>query len=237
MENADITKYQFLESIDAMDTFADVDHALKSGQHIQNYPHEADLFHFIEKFENELNYYYKNLFKVNLICKGTDYDRYYYLDMDDETRGILKSKSKKLTPEYTLLGILLLKIHRIDKYFGNNEVSVVDFIKAIKSNDEFKGDVYRLFAKRKEKESTEIDENTIDEWIKNSLREFERLGWIHFDRTQGGKETFEIMPSIDRLFTMYSYEIHNIDRLIEEAASDDFMEEDFPEEEDTSANN
>lgn len=230
MENANTTKYSFLESPDSVDTFSDMDNALKNGQHIQNYPHEADLFHFLEKFEEEIRYYYKNLFKVNLMCKGTDYDRYYYLDMDEESRGILKSKSKKLTPEYTLMGILLLKIHRIDKYFGSSEIPVVEFIKAIKQNDEFKDDVYRLFARRKEKESTEIDENTIDEWIKNSLREFERLGWIHFDRTVGNKETFEILPSIDRLFTMYSYEIHNIDRLVEEA-NNDFAEEDFEESE------
>ena len=61
---------------------------------------------------------------------------------------------------------------------------------------------------------TEIDESTIDEWVRNSLMQFERLGWIHFDPRN--KELFEIMPSIDRLFTMYSYEIHNIDRLIDE---------------------
>lgn len=236
MEDANTTKYSFLDSADAIDIFSDVDHALKSGQHIQNYPHEADLFGFLEKFENDLIYYYKNLFKVNLVCKGTDYDRYYYLDMDDETRGILKSKSKKLSPEYTLLGILLLKIHRIDKYFGNNDIAINDFIKAIKANDEFKDDVYRLFAKRKEKESTEIDEHTIDEWIKNSLKEFERLGWIHFDRSGGPKETFEIMPSIDRLFTMYSYEIHNIDRLIEEAGQDDFLADEMIGDEEETAN-
>ena len=138
MENAKTTKYSFLESPDSVDTFSDMDNALKNGQHIQNYPHEADLFHFLEKFEDEIRYYYKNLFKVNLMCKGTDYDRYYYLDMDEESRGILKSKSKKLTPEYTLMGILLLKIHRIDKYFGSSEIPVVEFIKAIKQNDEFK---------------------------------------------------------------------------------------------------
>lgn len=229
MENAN-SKYSFLDTVDAVDIFSDLDHALKNGQHIQNYPHEADLFHFLEKFDEELRYYYKNLFKINLVCKGTDYDRYYYLDMDEDSRGILKSKSKKLSPEYTLMGILLLKIHRVDKYFGSSDIAVNEFIKAIKQNDEFKDDVYRLFAKRKEKESTEIDEHTIDEWIKNSLREFERLGWIHFDRTTTNKETFEILPSIDRLFTMYSYEIHNIDRLIEEA-NNDFMEEEFEEDE------
>ena len=43
------------------------------------------------------------------------------------------------------------------------------------------------------------------------------MGWIHFDPRN--KELFEIMPSIDRLFTMYSYEIHNIDRLIDETNS------------------
>lgn len=213
MENAN-KKYSFLESDEAESLFADIDFALKSGQHVQNFPHQTDLFNFLEKFEDELRAYYKNLFKVALIGKGTDYTRYFYLELDDESRGIVKSRSKKLSPEHTLMGVLLLKIHRIDKYFVN-DIYVPDFIQLLKSNEEYKRFIYDLFAKRREKEATEIDENTIDDWVRNSLREFERLGWVHFDLRN--KELFEIMPSIERLFTMYSYEIHHIDRLIDES--------------------
>ncbi len=213
MENAN-KKYSFLESDEAESLFADIDFALKSGQHVQNFPHQTDLFNFLEKFEDELRAYYKNLFKVALIGKGTDYTRYFYLELDDESRGIVKTRSKKLSPEHTLMGVLLLKIHRIDKYFVN-DIYVPDFIQLLKSNEEYKRFIYDLFAKRREKEATEIDENTIDDWVRNSLREFERLGWVHFDLRN--KELFEIMPSIERLFTMYSYEIHHIDRLIDES--------------------
>jgi chromosome condensin MukBEF MukE localization factor len=176
----------------------------------------VELFNFVEKFEDELRAYYRNLFKVNLAGKGSDYTRYFFLDLDEESHGIVKSRAKKLTPEHTLLGILLLKIHRIDKYFIN-DIYVPDFIQLLKTNEEYKNFIYNLFARRREKEATEIDENTIDEWVRNSLKEFERMGWIHFDPRN--KELFEIMPSIDRLFTMYSYEIHNIDRLIDETNS------------------
>jgi len=213
MENAN-KKYSFLETEEAEALFADLDFALKSGQHVQNFPHQTDLFNFIEKYEDELRMYYKSLFKVSLITKGTDYTRYFYLELDDESRGIVKTRSKKLSPEHTLMGILLLKIHRIDKYFIN-DIYVPDLIQLVKSNEEYKNYIYNLFAKRREKEATEIDENTIDDWVRNSLREFERLGWIHFDLRN--KELFEIMPSIERLFTMYSYEIHHIDRLIDES--------------------
>lgn len=213
MENAN-KKYSFLETDEAENLFADLDFALKSGQHVQNFPHQTDLFNFVEKYEDELRSYYKNLFKVSLISKGSDYTRYFYLELDDESRGIVKTRSKKLSPEYTLMGILLLKIHRIDKYFIN-DIFVPDLIQLVKSNEEYKNYIYNLFAKRREKEATEIDENTIDEWIRNSLKEFERLGWVHFDHRN--KELFEIMPSIERLFTMYSYEIHHIDRLIDES--------------------
>ncbi|TND10525.1 MAG: hypothetical protein FD123_167 [Bacteroidetes bacterium] len=213
MENAN-KKYSFLETDEAENLFAELDFLLKSGQHVQNFPHQTDLFNFLEKFEDELRMYYKNLFKVALVTKGTDYTRYFYLELDDESRGIVKTRSKKLSPEHTLMGILLLKIHRIDKYFIN-DIYVPDLIQLVKSNEEYKSYIYNLFAKRREKEATEIDENTIDEWIRNSLKEFERLGWIHFDHRN--KELFEIMPSIERLFTMYSYEIHHIDRLIDES--------------------
>jgi chromosome condensin MukBEF MukE localization factor len=212
MEDAN-KKYGFLEAEESLNLFADLDFALKSGQHVQNYPHQVELFNYIEKYEDEIRMYYRNLFRVNLAGKGTDYTRYYYLEMDDESRGIVKTRAKKLSPEYTLLGILLLKIHRIDKYFIN-DIYVPDLIHLIKSNDEYKNFIYNLFAKRREKEATDIDEATIDEWIRNALKEFERLGWTHFDPRN--KDLFEIMPSIDRLFSMYSYEIHNIDRLIDE---------------------
>ncbi|MGL4596836.1 MAG: chromosome partition protein MukE [Bacteroidia bacterium] len=212
MEDAN-KKYSFLETEEAENLFADLDVALKMGQHVQNFPHQTDLFNFIEKFEDELRAYYRNLFKVNLAGKGSDYTRYFYLEIDEESRGIVKSRSKKLSPEHTLLGILLLKIHRIDKFFVN-DIFVPDLIQLIKTNEEYKNYIYNLFAKRREKEATEIDENTIDDWVRNSLKEFERLGWINYDLRN--REVFEIMPSIERLFTMYSYEIHNIDRLIDE---------------------
>ena len=212
MENA-IKKYGFLESDEAESLFADLDFALKSGQHIQNFPHQTELFNFIEKYEDEIRLFYRNLFRVNLAGKGSDYTRYFYLELDDESRGIVKTRAKKLSPEYTLLGILLLKIHRIDKYFIN-DIYVPDLIQLIKSNEEYKNYIYNLFAKRREKEATDIDENTIDEWVRNALKEFERLGWIHYDPRN--KELFEIMPSVER---MYSYEIHNIDRLIVETNS------------------
>ncbi|MBI3511723.1 MAG: chromosome partition protein MukE [Bacteroidetes bacterium] len=212
MEDA-AKKYSFLETEEADNLFAELDFALKSGQHVQNYPHQVELYNFLEKFEEDIRLYYRNLFKVNLAAKGSDYTRYFYLEIDDESRGIVKSRSKKLSPEYTLLGILLLKIHRIDKYFIN-DIYIPDLIQLIKSNEEYKNFIYNLFAKRREKEATDIDENTIDEWVRNALQNFERMGWIHFDPRN--KDIFEIMPSIDRLFTMYSYEIHNIDRLIDE---------------------
>jgi len=212
MEDAN-KKYGFLETDEAENLFAELDVSLKMGQHVQNYPHQVELFNFLEKYEEEIRAYYRNIFKVNLAAKGTDYTRYFYLELDDESRGIVKTRAKKLSPEYTLLGILLLKIHRIDKYFIN-DIYIPDLIQLIKSNEEYKNYIYNLFAKRREKEATDIDENTIDEWVRNALQQFDRLGWIYFDPRN--KDLFEIMPSIERLFTMYSYEIHNIDRLIDE---------------------
>src|SRR5574337_211552 len=116
METTTDKKYSFLETEEAENLFAELDYVLKSGQHVQNYPHQVELFNFIEKYEDEIRLFYRNLFKVNLASKGSDYTRYFYLELDEESRGIVKTRSKKLSPEYTLLGIVLLKIHRIDKY-------------------------------------------------------------------------------------------------------------------------
>jgi hypothetical protein len=38
----------------------------------RNYPHQVELFNFVEKYEDELRAYYRNLFEVNLAGKGSD---------------------------------------------------------------------------------------------------------------------------------------------------------------------
>jgi RPA family protein len=79
----------------------------------------------------------------------------------------------------------LLKIHRIDKY-SINDIYVPDFIQLLKTNEEYKNFIYNLFARRREKEATEIDENTIDEWVRNSLKRIRTYGLDSLRSAQQG---------------------------------------------------
>ncbi len=216
--------FEFLESEESKNYFAQSDFALRSGKHIQHVKHEAAQFEYIARYTAELSIYYFTLFGVQL-KEGESPERYYYLDFDANTRSQL-GKSERLSPRHTLLGLLLLKMYRVDRFFDSARISRQQFKESLKDeNDDYKDEVYRLFAKVNQKaDSTRIDEDNIDTWIDNSLTKFKELGWVYVDSEE--KDYFEIMPSINRLFEMYQYEIMNIDKIIAE----DSEELDNPEE-------
>lgn len=211
MANED-NKVKLLElDLEDIQFFSETDIILRSGRHIQNIEEQANAYDFIYKYYDQLKTYYKLLFDVDLVRQKEEPDRYYYLDINEDSKSLLKQNSKKLKQEYHLFGILLLKIIRVDKYFSN-KIGVRELHKIINDNIEYKTKINKLFANSDK--PTEIGEKTIETWIKNSLSEFEKLNWIKFQKNN--PNFFIPLPSIDRLLTLYNYQIQNIDKLFEE---------------------
>ena len=169
-------------------------------------------YDFISKYLIDLKNYYNLLFETRLEEKGEEPNNYFYLHLEESSNTILKQNSKKLKQEYHLFGILLLKIIRVDKYFSS-KINVQELKKIISNNIEYQTHINRLFAQSDK--PTEVGEKTIDMWISKSLSEFNDLCWVHFPN-KNNKDVFEPLPSIDRLMTLYNYQIQNIDMLFKE---------------------
>lgn len=212
MENEN-NKVKLLElDFDDIAFFSETDTLLRSGKYIQNIEKQLNSYDFISKYFTELKNYYNLLFDAKLEEKGEEPSNYFYLHIEENSNSIFKQNSKKLKQEYHLFGILLLKIIRVDKYFSS-KINVQELKKVISNNIEYQTHINRLFAKSDK--PTEVGEKTIDTWIAKSLSEFNDLCWIHFPN-KNNKDLFEPLPAIDRLMTLYNYQIQNIDKLFEE---------------------
>jgi len=212
MENEN-NKVKLLElDIDDITFFSEADTLLRSGKYIQNVEKQLNSYDFISKYLIELKNYYNLLFDAKLEEKGEEPNNYFYLHIEENSNTILKQNSKKLKQEYHLFGILLLKIIRVDKYFSS-KINVQELKKVISNNIEYQTHINRLFAQSDK--PTEVGEKTIDMWIAKSLSEFNDLCWIHFPN-KNDKDLFEPLPAIDRLMTLYNYQIQNIDMLFKE---------------------
>ena len=210
----DTSVYAFLEAGESEENFANCDFALRAGRHIQNHPQELRIFDYIVQFKDELSHYYQKLYGIRL-RQGEFHDQiYFYLELDTEDRGrFTGNRTEKLSARHTLFGLLLLKIQRIDKRFGKDEISVSEFKEQIKKDGKnYRDEIYFLFARVSNKSATETDDGNIDTWVDNSLKKFEELGWIYF--LEDNKEQFEIQPSFNRLLQLYLNEIKNFEQLL-----------------------
>lgn len=211
-----VSTFDFLTTEESQEHFANCDFALKSGRHIQNHHHELKLFDYIKVYESELSYYYLKLFGVPL-KHGEYHDQlYYYLDLEGDNKGkFTGSRNDRLSSRHILFGLLLLKIHRLDNYFGRDELSLKQLKDKLKNeSSNYREDIYRLFARVANKSgASETDDSNIDIWIENSLSKFAELGWIYFDPND--EDQFTVLPSFNRLFALYFNEIKNLDQIID----------------------
>jgi chromosome condensin MukBEF MukE localization factor len=211
----EVSKFEFLNSDDSEEKFANCDFALRGGRHIQNHYHEYKLYDYISSNFDELVYFYRKLYGVALRRDEFHEQPYFFIDFDADNKGKFTAlRSDKLSTRHTLFGLLLLKIHRVDNYFGRNDISIEKLKAQLKNgNNNYRDDIYRLFAKvANRNNASETDEGNIDTWIENGLKKFDELGWIHFD--DNNTDLFTILPSFNRLFKMYIDEIREFDKLV-----------------------
>jgi len=211
----DVSKFEFLDSDDSEENFANCDFALRAGRHIQNHHHEHRLYNYISTYFIELVYLYRKLYGVTLKRDEFHDQAYFFIDFDADNKGkFTGARSDKLSTRHTLFGLLLLKIYRVDNYFGRSDVNVQKLKEQLKNdNNNYRDDIYRLFAKvANRNNASETDEGNIDTWIENGLKKFDELGWIHFD--DDNVDLFTILPSFNRLFKLYINEIKDFDKLV-----------------------
>lgn len=222
MEN-ESGKFEFLDTEESREHFANCDFALRSGRHIQNHHHEYALFEYIEENIEHLEYYYSTLYGVALRHGEFQDNLYYFIDFDGESKGKLSGlRSEKLSSRHTLFALLLLKVYRLDNYFGSNTFAIQALKESLKNDSNaYREDIYRLFAKVSNKNNaSEPDESNIDQWVDNSLAKFSDLGWIYFEP----ENQFTILPSFNRMFELYRNEILGIEAIMEDTKNNSVAE-------------
>lgn len=199
-------RVQFQLHRDAKDLFSDLDYQLKDGVHFQQINGQYSLFRFIEDNEESLSAYYEYFFGVNLINAGEGDQRYYYLDFNGTDKSGISSKYRDyLKNEYVIIGFLIYKVIYIDQ---NIELSSVRLLQETirKDYEELKGDLYRLIAKAKKENPSQMNDRAMDEMVLKTLKEFHKIGWVTLE-----DDTFDPNPAFQRLNKMYSDYINNID--------------------------
>lgn len=195
-ENINATS--FLADSEANELFARIDYALKNGVHIQRWPQQEAMFRFLEKHFQSMKLYYREFFGISLEEAGETVDKYFYLDFLSGSRGAIPVENRYfLANEYVIVGFMLYKIVYID---GNVDLNSLTALQRMIRQDyeDIKPNIYRALAKAKKVNTTEMDDQKVNDVIEKALREFSKMGWIALE-----DQDFDILPSFQRLPRIY----------------------------------
>ncbi|MBE99468.1 hypothetical protein [Flavobacterium coralii] len=204
-----ITVASFLFHEAAEDIFAQLDYALKDGMHIQREGKQVRQFNFIEANEESLVLYYQKFFNVTLLRDGEDPNAYYYLDFYGNDRGNISDRHRHIMKsEFVLIGFIIYKIIYIDWDIELDSVQKLKDKIRIDYEDHKPG-LYRLIAKSKNTNPSNINDTALDNTIQSALEEFRKIGWISLN-----KDDFSPLPAFKRLLKIYEEQILNIDETL-----------------------
>ncbi len=208
-ENVD---YTFLTTQEAISIFADVDYALKSGRHIQKCPSQGKLFAFIKRYYDQLKLYYDNLFGVHLNSEGEGELEYFFIDFFKDRNGYYQrgnipvENREYLAESHLIIAFLLIRMYVLEPRV-EKRILIQDFkIQVLSEYEEYKPHLLRLFAKSEDTKETDYELKSIEDEIEKALKKFNELCWIMIDKNT---ETFEVMPSLNRLLNIFENYIIN----------------------------
>lgn len=208
-ENVD---YTFLTTQEAISIFADVDYALKSGRHIQKCPSQGKLFAFIKRYYDQLKSYYDNLFGIHLNSEGEGELEYFFIDFFKDRNGYYQrgnipvENREYLAESHLIIAFLLIRMYVLEPRV-EKRILIQDFkIQVLSEYEEYKPHLLRLFAKSEDTKETDYELKSIEDEIEKALKKFNELCWIMMDKNT---ETFEIMPSLNRLLNIFENYIIN----------------------------
>lgn len=208
-ENVD---YTFLTTQEAISIFADVDYALKSGRHIQKCPSQGKLFAFIKRYYDQLKSYYDNLFGIHLNSEGEGELEYFFIDFFKDRNGYYQrgnipvENREYLAESHLIIAFLLIRMYVLEPRV-EKRILIQDFkIQVLSEYEEYKPHLLRLFAKSEDTKETDYELESIEDEIEKALKKFNELCWIMIDKNT---ETFEIMPSLNRLLNIFENYIIN----------------------------
>lgn len=209
-----INRYPFLQDKKASQLFAQADYLLRSGVHLQlNYP-DAGLYRFVNRaWEEGMPTYYSELFNLKLTRSGSELNRYYYLDFDEDSRHEIPPNHRDtLGTQEVIIGMLFFKLYKLDGNIDLDKVS--DFVSLLFAEyEEEKEGLRKLIADSGSDKGTDYSDDKIKEAIRKAFKQFNDLGWIAWE-DEKDKDRFRYMPSFERLRNLYQQQILGIDELV-----------------------
>jgi chromosome condensin MukBEF MukE localization factor len=195
-ENINATS--FLSVSEAKELFARIDYALKSGVHIQRWQQQEAMFRFLERHFQSMKLYYRDFFGIPLEEAGETVNKYYYVDFLPGSRGNIPVENRHfLANEYVIVGFMLYKIVFIDGYIELDSLPALQ--RMIRQDyEDIKPGVYWALAKARKVNTTEMDDQKVNDVVEKALREFSKIGWIALEG-----QNFDILPSFQRLPKIY----------------------------------
>ena len=188
------------------DRFAETDYLLRSGVHIQNHKSQRKIYDFIEDNIEPLKDFYERLYKAKLNEQPTVDNKYFYLDAAESQNKVLNKV--KLDQEATLFAIFLFWLHKVEKRFSFF-LTKQELIEVLNTNHKIKPHIHKLYFSS-EKEDSQSVQKTLENLVTRSLSKLEKVGWVYFP---DDNEKFEILPAFDRIATIYSEVIYDIDSI------------------------
>lgn len=213
--------YSFLTTRDALAYFAETDYHLKNGTHIQReYPQPEAIFRFVDNYWSELRQYYADLFQVNLTFHGDNWNKYYFIDFNQGSRGNIALENREyLNVNHIVIGLLFINIYKIDAHI--EIITTADFKQVLREDyEEYKQDLYKLLADISGEKDTDYSDKKIDSAIDSAFKAFNKLGWIYFVQ----QDEFKVMPSFERLRRMYENQIKSIDDIFKTSGVNELPE-------------
>ncbi len=215
-----INHYPFLMDRKAKNCFGKIDYHLRNGVHIQREFPSEELFRFLDaNYEKGIKQYYLDMFDLPLSQSGSEFNRYYYINLNTGERSKVSVDNKDyLKSEHILIGLLFIKLFRLE---GNIDLdNVEDFIQLLfQEYEEEKIALIRLITDQVSDKSSDRNEDKVESIVHAAFKKFGELGWLLWDRSSQNK--FKVLPSFERLREMYSPQIENIEAIITKYKEDE----------------
>jgi hypothetical protein len=202
---------EFLMDSEASLVFGRMDYALKNGVHVQRREEQETWYRFIAKHFESLLAYYQQFFGVQLRNGGESLNTYYYLDFWPEKRGHIPAENRHFLPnEFVIVGFMIYKIIYIDQYIELDSLATLKRMIRLDYED-LKPGLYHTLAKAKNLNTTEIDDDKLNEIVDKAMKEFAKIGWVALDG-----DYFDVLPSFQRLNTIYQDYINGLDQWLKQ---------------------
>lgn len=210
--------YSFLAMRDVQAHFADLNIALLAGRHIQT--GEGYNFTLVSSYPEELKFFYRSLYGLELKEARVENIDYYYLDFPDEGKGKLNSSDRfrEMTAWEIIIALMLLNMY-YDRFFEQTKTITWSAVQKEITEGNLSGSYKKAFFNNNIRDFYSDHEwKVLSDTFKRVLRNFDRWGWVKLLPAEeiDGDLVFVIRESIDRFAKLYQYEISQFDNFVDQ---------------------